>query len=84
MFYMGAKTHLPSQSPRLRRTTWGEERGRWPMSLLIFSDEITKMPVTYTTYVFPIETLNRVFTCAARMPVRNNDLWDRCDPKRWQ
>lgn len=62
----------------------GDERGRWTTSLLIFSDERAKMPVTYTTYTFPSETLNRVFTCAARLPLRNNDLWDRGDPERWQ
>lgn len=62
----------------------GDERGKWPTLLLIFSDEIAKMPVTYAAYVFTSGTLNRIFTCAARVPVRNNALWDRCDPKKWQ
>lgn len=81
-FLFMCKTNVPPTTPPGKDYV-GDESRRWPTSLLVLSDEI-KMTVTFTTYFFPIETLNRALTCAARLPVRNNDLRDRCDPERWQ
>lgn len=82
-FSFMCKTNVPPITLPGKDHVGGESR-RWPTSLQILSDDIIKMPVTFTTYLFPIETLNRALTCAARLPVRNNDLRDRCDPERWQ
>lgn len=81
-FLFMCKTNVPPTTPPGKDYV-GDESRRWPTSLLVLSDEI-KMPVTFTTHLFPTETLNRALTCAARLPVRNNDLRDRCDPERWQ
>lgn len=53
------------------------------MSLLLIPGEVSKLLLP-PPFAFLIETLNRAFICAARLPIGNNDPWDGCDPERWQ
>lgn len=82
--YVGARQSSPPSHAVWKAPTRGVKGEGGLTPLLTSSAEIAKMPVTSTSYISPSETLHRAFTCAARLPASNNDLWDRCDPKRWQ
>lgn len=76
-FYMGARQISFPNYPIWKRPLGGC-RGK----VAYISVEMAKVPLLKPPTFFPSRPWTELFTWAARLPGRCNDLWD-CDLKRW-